>query len=134
MPRRSLLLLTAGMMAGGCSRDAPVAPDFTDAEASVARTKAHGAKAEDRPVADPFDDALQRLVPSLGAYGTALRAPLLALQAQPSATTAWTGLSQALDAITPTLPEEHRPDLDALRLQLDAAALPEGPTDTEGEQ
>jgi hypothetical protein len=107
-------------------------PDINAAEASSARTKTVEAKAEDRPVSDPVGDALLRLVPSLGAHGTTLRAPLLALQAQPNATTAWTALWQALDAIAPTLPEEHRADLDALRLQLAAASVG-NPKDKKGD-
>ena len=123
MWRRSMLLLAAGAIAGGCSRDAPLmAPDLESAEVTVAPPNALAAKAKDRPVADAIDDAVQRLLPSVGDYGIPLRAPLLALQTRPSDPSAWDALQRALEAIARTLPEEHRPDLDALRLELEAVA------------
>ena len=125
MWRRSMLLLTAGAIAGACTRDAPlVAPHLESAEVTVAPPNALAAKSKDRPVAvaDAISDALQRLLPSVGDYGIPLRAPLLALQTRPSDPSAWDALQRALETIARTLPEENRPDLDALRLELDAVA------------
>ena len=123
MTRRSMLLLAVGMVVGGCSRDAPiVAPDIEAVEAMVAQARTVEAKGKDGLGADAIDDALQRLIPSLDNYGLPLRAPLLALQTRPGDQSAWDALRRALEAIAPKLPEEYRPDLDALRLQLDAAA------------
>ena len=123
MWRRSMLLLAAGAIAGGCTRDAPLAvPDLESAEATLAPPTALAAKSKDRPVADAIDDALQRLLPSVGDYGIPLRAPLLAFQTRPSDLSAWDALGRALEAVARTLPEENRPDLDALRLELDAVA------------
>lgn len=123
MPRRTMQLLVAGILAGGCSRDAPlVAPDLESAEATVASPGPLAAKDKKLPVADVVDDALQRLVPSLGDYGIPLRAPLLALQARPSDPAAWAALRRALEAIGSTVPEQYQPDLDALDLELEAVA------------
>ena len=123
MTRRSMLLLAVVMVAGGCSRDAPiVAPDFIAADVMVAQARSAETKDKDGLVADAIDDALQRLIPSLANYGIPLRAPLLALQTRATDQSAWDGLQRALEAIAPTLPEEYRPDLDALRVLLDAAA------------
>ncbi|HZI29977.1 MAG TPA: hypothetical protein VFD64_17530 [Gemmatimonadaceae bacterium] len=123
MRRSSVLFVAVGMVAAGCSRDAPiVAPDIEVAEAMVAQAKAVETTDKDRLVADAIDDALERLIPSLDNYGIPLRAPLIALQTRASDPSAWDALGRALKAITPTLPEEYRPDLDALRLQLGAAA------------
>jgi hypothetical protein len=123
MWRRSMLLLAAGAIAGGCMRDAPlVGPDRESTEVTVALPSALAAKSKDHPVEDAISDALQRLLPAVGDYGIPLRAPLLAFQTRPSDPSAWDALQRALEAIARTLPEENRPDLDALRLELDTVA------------
>lgn len=123
MTRRSMRLLAVGIVVGGCSRDAPiVAPNIEAAEAMVAPAIAGVTNGGTRPVAAAIDDALQRLVPSLGARGIPLRAPLLELQKHAVSPSAWGGLRRALEAIEPTLTAEYRPDLDALRLHLEAFA------------
>ena len=113
MPRRSLLLLTAGVLAGGCSRDGPlVAPEM----GSIEPVDAVAASLTLLP--DDIEDVLNRLLPAIGPRGAALNGPLLRLQAKPKDKAALADLQRTLDALTPSLPEEARADADALRLQL----------------
>ena len=68
--------------------------------------------------ADDIDDALGRLLPSLGDYGAALKSPLLNLKSNRSDQAARNELRRLLDLLDATLPESDRADLDALRLEL----------------
>lgn len=123
MRRRTTLLLVAGTIAGGCSRDAPItAPDLDPAEAMVVPPAAVAAKVKGSSTTVAIDDALGRLLPSLGDYGIPLRTPLLALQKRPGDAAAWDALRRAIAAIGATLPEKHQADLEALSLGLDAVA------------
>jgi hypothetical protein len=111
------------MIAGGCSRDVPlVSPDFESPETGVVVSSATLAKAKDRPVDDAVAAVLERLVPSLDDYGIPLRTPLLALQSRPNDRAAWDALLRTLETTEARLPQEYRPDLDALRLELDVIA------------
>jgi hypothetical protein len=121
MPRRSmLLLLVAGAAAGGCSRDGPlVAPESTPVEAEIAPVApAAAAAASDALTAEALDDALTRLVPSLGSWGVPLREALLRLAERRNDRTAKVELQKAADALAAVLPDAYRPDFDALRLEL----------------
>ena len=117
-------LLVAGAIAGGCTRDAPlVAPDLESTVVTVAPPSALAAKSKDGPVADAISDALQQDVAGARrlrdpAAGSAARVPDAA-ERDPSA---WDALRRALEATAPKVPEENRPDLDALRFELDAVA------------
>ena len=120
MPRRSMLLLVAGTIAGGCSRDAPfVAPEFVPTASGEAPLLAAGPA---NVHASEVDDAMRRLVPALGPAGTSLRAVLVRFQANRNDPAALADLERALDAIASTLADEHRPDFDALRLELGVGA------------
>ena len=119
MSRPMLVLLIAGVVAGGCSRDAPpLAPQAVAVEVIAAP-----AVAQLTPEVQ-VDDALARLLPALGERGAALQGPLLRLQARPKDRAALAAVQRALDALAPTLPSEFLPDLDALRLEL-GIAFPE---------
>jgi hypothetical protein len=111
-----MLLLVAGTIAGGCSRDAPlVAPELeltASGEAAALAAAPAGVRGSE------VDDALRRLVPALGPSATPLRAVLLRLQANRNDQAARADLQRAFDAIASALPEEFRPDFDALRLEL----------------
>jgi hypothetical protein len=118
MSRTLLVPLIAGVVAGGCSRDAPpLAPDPASIEVVVAHAVAQVT------MADQVDDALTRLLPALGPRGAALQGPLLRLQARPKDRAALAEVERALDALAPTMPSEYWPDLDALRLELGIAFL-----------
>ena len=121
MSRRLLVPLIAGVVAVGCSRDAPLAPEPISVDAAVPAAIAQVAQVT---VDDPVEDALTRLLPALGPSGAALQGPLLRLQARPKDRAAQTAVQRALDALAPTMPSEFLPDLDALRLQL-GIAFPE---------
>ena len=116
MSRPSLVLLIAGFVASGCSRDAPpLAPDpvvagVVDASAVAQVT-----------LADQVNDALKRLLPALGARSASLQGPLLRLHARPKDRAALTEVQRAVDALAPTLPPDVWPDVDALRLELGLA-------------
>jgi hypothetical protein len=113
----------ACMIAGGCSRDAPlVSPSFESPETAVVVSSVTLAKAKDRPVDDAVAAVLERLVPAFADYGIPFRTPLLALQSRPNDRAAWDALLRNLETTKATLPQEYRPDLDALRLELDAIA------------
>jgi hypothetical protein len=117
---RMTTLLVAGAMSSGCSRDAPVVGLETGPDAAIVIPVAEAiqAKVSNADAADPLDDVLTRLVPSLGPRGRPLRDALLRLQEQRSDATAWTDVQRVIEALSATLPEEYRPDLDALRLEL----------------
>ena len=116
MLRRSMLLLIAGAMSGGCSRDGPVMGPVLEATDVAVVANAQAADAEIN--ADAIDDALQRLVPALGERGNLLRIPLLRLQSRRTDRAALGDLRRAYDAVGPTLPAAYRPDFDALGLEL----------------
>lgn len=119
MPRRGMLLLVAGVLAGGCSRDAPVAAPEVDAVEAVALPQATDAARSSEATAEASADAVARLLPALGAHGTALRAPLLRLGANRGDRAARDELTRLLERLDATVPEDRRADLDALRLQVD---------------
>jgi hypothetical protein len=128
MHRSSRLLLFAlpGVIVSGCSRDGPlVGPEFEQSPAAVLPgVVAAAAKAPpvaDAGAADGVDDALTRLVPSLGAWGTPLRDALLRFQAHKKDETEWTNVQRVIEAVSTNLPDELRPDLDALQLELGIA-------------
>jgi hypothetical protein len=113
----------ACVIASGCSSDLPtVSPDVESPEAHVNGLSAAPAKAKDRPAADPVDAILDRLVPSLDAYGLPIRNALLAFRGSSSDPAAWDALLRILGSMESTLPAEYRADLDAIRLELDAIA------------
>lgn len=119
MPKCSMLLLVAGAIAGGCSRDAPlVAPQIGDVDAIVAPSRDVSSSAVDLS-ADVIDEALIRLVPALGEHGTAVRSTLLKLKTDRSDKATRNELRRVLDVLDSTLPAQYRADLDALRLELD---------------
>ena len=72
------------------------------------------------PVEVAIDDALGRLLPALGDYGTALRSRFLKVKADRSDKVALDDLRRALDLLASTIPTAYRGDLDALRLELGA--------------
>lgn len=119
MPRRSmlLLLLVAGAIAGGCTRDGPLVAPEPEAVKALA-VPAAAAAAPDPLTADAVDDALTRLVPALGSWGVPLGEVLQRLQARRNDKTAKADLQRAVEALAQVLPDAHRPDLDALRLEL----------------
>lgn len=130
MSRRTMMLLAAGAIAGGCSRDGPLVPPQAETEESavVARqlepdeASAARSPAPTPVVADPIvvavDDALSRLLPALGDYGTALRTKLLVLKANRSDKATLDDLRRALNLLASTIPAPYRGDLDAMRLEL----------------
>lgn len=119
MRGRGMLWLVAGVVAGGCTRDAPtVAPTAGDA---AVESQAALVATDDAPAADAIDDALDRLLPALGGDGAALRGPLLRLRARRGDPAAREDVQRLLDRLDATLPEARAPDLDALRLALGAA-------------
>jgi hypothetical protein len=118
MSRRLLVPMIAGVVAVGCSRDAPLAPEPISVNAAAPAAIAQVA------VDDPVEDALTRLLPALGPRAAALQGPLLRLQARPKDRAAQAAVQRALDALAPTLQSEFLPDLDAIRLQL-GIAFPE---------
>ena len=116
------LLLVVGVIAGGCSRDAPTAvPEVVPERVDGAMQAALAVSSADL-TADAIDDALGRLLPSLGAYGAALKPALLKLEANSSDQAARKELRRRADLLSATLPAAYRADLDALRLQLGVSA------------
>lgn len=123
---RFLPFALAGVIASGCSSDAPlVGPEFDLDSTAIPPVAVEGvvAAAARVPVADAVDveDALTRLVPSLGSWGTPLRDALLRLQAHKKDETELTKVQRVIEAVSVNLPDELRPDLDALRLELGIA-------------
>lgn len=120
MPRSSLLLLVAGTIAGGCSRDAPlVAPRMEAADAIAAPSRSVAASAAAMTAEDgTIDDALGRLVPSLDVDAAALRHALLKLKAKRDDETVRNEVVRMLDLLASKLPAAYLADLDALRLDL----------------
>jgi hypothetical protein len=126
-----MLLLAVGAIASGCTRDGPLVPPQVEAEAAIAgrhvgpdeataaRSPATDAVAVD-PIAVAVDDALGRLLPALGEYGTALRSRFLLVKANRSDKATLDDLRRALDKLASTIPASYRGDLDALRLELGA--------------
>ncbi|HEX5076851.1 MAG TPA: hypothetical protein VFW03_26825 [Gemmatimonadaceae bacterium] len=132
MSRRTIMLLAAGAIAGGCSRDGPLVPPQVETEeaavvarqlgpeeAIAARSPAPAPVVAD-PIALAVDDALNRLLPALGDYGTALRSKLLVLKANRSEKVTLDDLRRAVSLLASTIPAPYRGDLDALRLELGA--------------
>jgi hypothetical protein len=116
-----MLVLAAGAIAGGCSRDGPlVAPQAEAANAIVTPAAPLAISAGDAS-ADALDDALSRLLPALGDHGTVLRNTLLRLTGNRSDKTARDDVRRVLDLLTTTLPAPYSADLDALRLELGVA-------------
>jgi hypothetical protein len=122
MRGRSMLLLVAGVIAGGCSHDAPTAASEVMSEVQSERVVgamlAVVAVSPAELTADAIDGALGRLLPSLGDYGAALKSPLLKLKANGSDQAARNDLRRLLEQLDATLPAAYRADLDALRLEL----------------
>jgi len=120
MPRSSLLLLVAGAIAGGCSRDAPlVAPSMEAADAIAGPSRSVAASAADMTLEDgAIDDALGRLLPSLDVDAGALRNVLLKLKARRNDETVRDELVRMLDLLAAKLPASYLADLDALRLDI----------------
>lgn len=118
MPKRSMLLLAAAAIAGGCTRDAPlVAPPIEAVDAKVTPKVGLASSARDEDV-DAIEDALARLVPALDDHSGVLRTTLLKLNANKNNRAARQDLDDLLDQLTSTLPPQYRADLDALRLEL----------------
>ena len=118
MPKRSIVLLAAGAIAGGCSRDAPLmAPQIDSVDPVVAPSLNKLPELDSSTVA--VESALGRLVPALEEHGAAVRAALLKLETNRSDAAARNELSRVLDLLDSTLPEQYHADLDALRLELD---------------
>ena len=126
MRGRSMLLLAAGVIASGCSQDAPTAaPEVVPevvTEREVGATQAALAVSAVELTADDVDDALGRLLPSLGDYGAALKSPLLKLKTNRSDQAARHELRRLVELLDATLPAACRADLDALRLELGVSA------------
>jgi hypothetical protein len=122
-----MLLLVAGVIAGGCSADAPTAPPEIVSEATPEAVSTPATGALQAPVAvtsgeltvDAIDGALGRLLPSLGDDGVSLKLPLMKLKATRSDQAARTDLRRLLDQLDAAAPAAYRADLDALRLELD---------------
>jgi hypothetical protein len=122
----SMLLLVAGVIAGGCSADATTAPPKLVSEATpeavstpvTGALQAAVAVAPEEPTADAIDGALGRLLPSLGDDGVSLRRPLMTLKANRNDVAARTDLRRLLDQLDAAAPATYRADLDALRLEL----------------
>ncbi len=128
--RRSLLWLVAGALTGGCSRDAPITgpdagpPDGAVAAAAVAAELPNpaalaGTTGANGPSAAAIDDALTRLVPALGEWGSPLGEALARMQTRRNDRHARIEVQRLIEAIAHTLPQAYHPDLDALRLQLE---------------
>ena len=122
--RRTRLLLFTGAIASACSPDAPItAPDAEPDSPTVSPVAINGAiaaaaKVRDADPADGVNDALTRLVPSLGPWGAAIGDALLRVQEHKNDGTAWTNVQRVIDALSTTVSDELRPDFDALRLEL----------------
>ena len=121
MPRRSMLLLVAIALTGGCSPDGPLVAPAPETMETLAVPLVPAA-AGDAVIAAAIDDALTRLVPALDSWGVPVGEALLRLQARRNDKTAKAELQRALDAVALVLPAEYRPDFDALRLELDVVA------------
>jgi hypothetical protein len=120
MPRCSLLLLVAGAIAGGCSRDAPlVAPRLEAVDAIVTPSPSLAASPADPTGGEgAIDDALGRLIPSLDADAAALGNTLLKLKAKRGDEATRNDVARLLELLASRLPASSRADLDALRLDL----------------
>jgi hypothetical protein len=124
--RRTQLLLVTGAIASACTPDAPITgPDVGPDSATALPVALNGAVAAGAKVrnTDPsagVNDALTRLVPSLGPWGAAIGDALLRVQGMDDGT-AWTNVQRVIDALSTTVTDELRPDFDALRLELGIA-------------
>jgi hypothetical protein len=114
------LLLVAGAIAGGCSRDAPLVAPRTEASDTIATpSRSVAATAAATRVDDgTIGDALGRLVPSLDVDAAALRNALLKLRAKRDDETVRNEVVRMLDLLASKLPASCLADLDALRLDL----------------
>ena len=117
MSRCYALLLVAAVIAGGCSRDAPLVAPGLGAASDVARSVALTQPAVE-PSADAVDDALGRLLPALEGHGSALKSALLKLKADRGSQAARDEANRVIDQLAATLTASHHADLDALRLEL----------------
>ena len=121
-PKLMVPVLVASAIAGGCSRDALIVGVEANPESTVAALAVVVAAPAPRVDAgDAVDDVLTRLVPSFGNWAAPLRDALLRLQERKKDETAWTNVQRVIEAVSTNLPEEYRPDLDALRLELGIA-------------
>ena len=111
-----VLLLTAT----ACAAEVPMTAPEVDATAPAAAAIVAFVP-DKRPAAsvnDVLDDALLRLAPSLGPQSKPLRAVLARLKGQREDPAAWADMRGAVEALSATISDEHRPDFDALLLGL----------------
>ena len=122
LTRASITVVAIAACAADHPVTAPVSPIVESQESAIVESSVASA-VQDRSGLSPIDAILQRLVPSLDEHGIPLRNALRALQSRPADQAASDGLLRALEAIEAKLPPEYRPDLDAIRLELEVVAL-----------
>ena len=112
-----LMLLLA---AAACSSDAMTTAPQLELNATVAMPVTALAPAT-VPVAeapDILDDALARLAPALGPRSKHLLDALVRLKGQRDDAAAWADVQNAVETLAARLDDEHRPDFDALLIEL----------------